>query len=88
MRLTREERQALIGAILNEAFDRDMHNPAFQGRAALMHQAANQSGGGKGRFNFQGRKYSTKTTGGQTVIKRRFLGGLIKRKVGSVGSVG
>lgn len=71
-------RKQLIEAIV-EAVIQDRR---FQGKLAGVHRSA----AGKTKFHHRGKSYATKRKGDTTMAYRSHLGGLVKRRVGSIGA--
>lgn len=73
--MTREELVELIVEAV-------IHDRRFQRKLASIHHAA----GTKTKFHHAGKAYSAKRKGDTTVAYRRRLAGLVKSRVGSIGS--
>lgn len=70
--MTREE---LIVAIIEGV----MGDPRFQSKV----MDVQSSGASRSRLSHGGKSFSTRRMGNTTTVKRNYLGGLVKRKVGS-----
>ena len=72
-------RDDVIEAILEAILEGVMSDPSFQNKVTNVQQ----SGASSSRISHGGKSYSVRTRGNVSTVKRRYLGGLIKRKEGS-----
>lgn len=73
--------EAILEVLIQEGFADVAKDPSFAKKSFSVHQSPVN----RAKFSHQGKSYSaSRSTAGKTTFKRRFLGGLIKRKVGSV----